>query len=72
MSSSRLAAIERVVERGIKAGGYPGASVVVGAAVFERVKLSWLQQHGRCRRTIYDVPSEQGHRHHYGDHDPLR
>ena len=30
MSSSRLAAIERVIERGIKAGGYPGASVVVG------------------------------------------
>ncbi|HEY2027484.1 MAG TPA: hypothetical protein VGG78_10770, partial [Gemmatimonadaceae bacterium] len=30
MSASRLATINRVVERGIKAGGYPGAAVVVG------------------------------------------
>ncbi|HET9011216.1 MAG TPA: hypothetical protein VFN38_05340, partial [Gemmatimonadaceae bacterium] len=30
MSAARLATINRVVERGIKAGGYPGASVVVG------------------------------------------
>ena len=46
MSENRLGAIERVVERGIKAGGYPGASVVVGrngAAVYEKGfgKLSW-------------------------------
>ncbi len=46
MSGNRLGAIERVIERGIKAGGYPGASVVVGrkgAAVFEKGfgKLSW-------------------------------
>ena len=46
MSSSRLAAIERVIQRGIKAGGYPGAAVVVGrngAAVYEKGfgKLSW-------------------------------
>ena len=30
MSSERLAKIDHVVERGISAGGYPGAAVVVG------------------------------------------
>lgn len=30
MSASRLATIDRVVQRGIDAGGYPGAAVVVG------------------------------------------
>ena len=30
MSAARLASIDRVVQRGIKAGGYPGASVVIG------------------------------------------
>lgn len=30
MSATRLAAIDRVVRRGMSAGGYPGASVVVG------------------------------------------
>lgn len=30
MSASRLATIDRVVQRGITAGGFPGASVVVG------------------------------------------
>ena len=64
MSSSRLAAIERVVERGIKAGGYPGASVIVGrkgAAVFEKGfgKLSWSASSAPVDavRTIYDVAS---------------
>src|SRR3954468_23857598 len=64
MSSSRLAAIERVVERGIKAGGYPGASVVVGrkgAAVFEQGfgKLSWSSSSTPvdAQRTIYDIAS---------------
>ena len=64
MSSSRLAAIERVVERGIKAGGYPGASVIVGrkgAAVFEKGfgKLSWSPSSTPvdAQRTIYDVAS---------------
>jgi len=44
MSSTRLAAIERVIQRGIKAGGYPGAAVVVGrngAAVYERGSASF-------------------------------
>jgi CubicO group peptidase (beta-lactamase class C family) len=64
MSSSRLAAIERVVERGIKAGGYPGASVVVGrkgAAVYEKGfgKLSWGESSTAvdAQRTIYDIAS---------------
>jgi CubicO group peptidase (beta-lactamase class C family) len=64
MSSSRLAAIERVVERGIKAGGYPGASVIVGrkgAAVFEKGfgRLSWSENSTPvdAQNTIYDVAS---------------
>jgi len=64
MSSNRLGAIERVIERGIKAGGYPGASVVVGrkgAAVFEKGfgRLSWSPNSTPvdAQRTIYDVAS---------------
>ena len=64
MSGSRLGAIERVVERGIKAGGYPGASVIVGrkgAAVFEKGfgRLSWSSSSTAvdAQRTIYDVAS---------------
>src|SRR6476646_450470 len=64
MSSSRLAAIERVVERGIKAGGYPGASVVVGrngAAVYQKGfgKLSWSDSSTPvdAQQTIYDIAS---------------
>ena len=46
MSSERLAMIDHVIQRGIKAGGYPGASVVVGrrgASVWQKGfgKLSW-------------------------------
>ena len=39
MSAERLEKIDHVIERGIKAGGYPGAAVVVGrrgAAVWEK------------------------------------
>src|SRR6266576_6708153 len=64
MSSTRLGAIERVIERGIKAGGYPGASVIVGrkgAAVFEKGfgRLSWSPNSTPvdAQRTIYDVAS---------------
>ena len=64
MSSERLAKIDHVVERGISAGGYPGASVVVGrrgAAVMERGfgKLSWEQNSNSvdAERTIYDLAS---------------
>ena len=34
MSASRLATVDRVVRRGINAGGYPGASVVIGRKGF--------------------------------------
>ena len=64
MSSSRLEAIDRVVQRGISAGGYPGASVVVGrkgAAVWEKGfgKLSWSPASLAvdADRTIYDIAS---------------
>ena len=64
MSASRLATIDRVVERGIKAGGYPGAAVVVGrkgAAVWEKGfgRLGWTDESGSVvpERTIYDLAS---------------
>jgi len=64
MSSVRLAKIDHVVERGIAAGGYPGASVVVGrrgAAVMEKGfgRLSWSSSSPAVTadRTIYDLAS---------------
>jgi CubicO group peptidase (beta-lactamase class C family) len=64
MSARRLAAIDRVVGRGITAGGYPGAAVVVGrkgAVVWERAfgRLSWetSSAHVATDRTIYDLAS---------------
>jgi len=64
MSSERLAKIDHVIERGISAGGYPGASVVVGrrgAAVWEKGfgKLSWEKGSTpvTASRTIYDLAS---------------
>jgi serine-type D-Ala-D-Ala carboxypeptidase len=64
MSSSRLEAIDRVVQRGISAGGYPGASVVVGrkgAAVWEKGfgRLSWspVSPAVDADKTIYDIAS---------------
>jgi len=64
MSASRLESIDRVIQRGIKAGGYPGAAVVVGrkgAAVWQKGfgSLSWSELSGAVDpdRTIYDVAS---------------
>src|SRR5688500_9816924 len=64
MSAERLESIDRVVERGIRAGGYPGAAVVVrrkGAAVWERGfgKLYWATASPavEAQTTIYDVAS---------------
>lgn len=64
MSASRLESIDRVVQRGLKAGGYPGAAVVVGrkgAAVWQKGfgNLSWSSVSGAVDpdRTIYDVAS---------------
>src|ERR1700733_10229386 len=64
MSARRLEAIDRVVSRGITAGGYPGAAVVVGrkgAVVWERAfgRLSWetSSPHVSTDETIYDLAS---------------
>jgi serine-type D-Ala-D-Ala carboxypeptidase len=64
MSAERLAMIDHVVERGITAGGFPGASVVVGrrgAAVVERGfgRLGWEKSSApvSADRTIYDLAS---------------
>lgn len=64
MSAARLRAIDRVLTRGISAGGFPGAAVVVGrkgAAVWQRGfgKLDW--QSGSMpvstTETFYDLAS---------------
>jgi len=64
MSAARLASIDRVVMRGINAGGYPGASVVVGRngyAVYQKGfgKLGWTANSPRVTadRSIYDLAS---------------
>jgi len=64
MSARRLATINRVVERGIKAGGYPGASVVVGrkgAVVWQKGfgHLGWTKDAASVTAdsTIYDLAS---------------
>ena len=64
MSSERLAKIDHVIERGISAGGYPGAAVVVGrrgAAVWQKGfgKLSWERGSSQvvAAKTIYDLAS---------------
>ena len=64
MSASRLATINRVVERGIKAGGYPGASVVVGrkgAVVWQKGfgRLGWTSDASSVTAdsSIYDLAS---------------
>jgi CubicO group peptidase (beta-lactamase class C family) len=64
MSAVRLASIDRIVMRGINAGGYPGAAVVVGRqgyAVFQKGfgKLGWTSSSARVTadRSIYDLAS---------------
>ena len=64
MSATRLAKIDHVVLRGISAGGYPGASVVVGrrgAAVWEKGfgRLDWTSSSPLVvpERSIYDLAS---------------
>ncbi len=64
MSAHRLGAIDRVVMRGISAGGYPGAAVVVGRngySVWQRGfgRLSWATSSPRVTadRSIYDLAS---------------
>ncbi|HJU69507.1 MAG TPA: serine hydrolase [Gemmatimonadaceae bacterium] len=64
MSAKRLAGIDRVVGRGIRAGGFPGASVIIGrrgAAVFSKGygRLGWTKDASRvdADNTIYDLAS---------------
>jgi CubicO group peptidase (beta-lactamase class C family) len=64
MSADRLETIDRVIQRGIAAGGYPGAAVVVGrkgAAVWEKGfgRLSWDASSPRVSadKSIYDLAS---------------
>lgn len=64
MSAARLAKIDHVVMRGIQAGGYPGAAVVVGrkgAAVWQRGfgRLDWTDESATVDPTesIYDLAS---------------
>jgi len=63
MSASRLAAIDEVVRRGIAAGGFPGAAVIVG----RRGGIVWERGYGTldwqsgipvdAERTMYDLAS---------------
>jgi len=64
MSAERLGAIDRVVERGVTAGGFPGAAVVVGRkgyAVWSRGigTLDWRAGSARVdpAETVYDLAS---------------
>ena len=64
MSAERLEAIDRVVQRGISEGGYPGAAVVVGrkgSAVLQKGygNLGWTggSAHVSAASTIYDLAS---------------
>jgi CubicO group peptidase (beta-lactamase class C family) len=64
MSAERLRSIDRVIQRGLKAGGYPGAAVVVGrkgAAVWEKGfgNLDWVNSDHSVSAdsTLYDIAS---------------
>ncbi len=64
MSAERLETIDRVVQRGLDAGGYPGASVVVGrngAVVWQKGfgHLGWTSNSPAVTadKTIYDLAS---------------
>jgi serine-type D-Ala-D-Ala carboxypeptidase len=64
MSATRLAKINRALERGILAGGFPGASIVVGRkgfAVWERGlgRITWSRDAAVVvpNRTVYDLAS---------------
>jgi CubicO group peptidase (beta-lactamase class C family) len=64
MSKARLEVVDRIVKRGIRGGGYPGAAVVVGregAAVLKRGygKMTWGSKGTpvSADQTIYDLAS---------------
>ncbi len=64
MSESRLAAVDRVVERGVAAAGFPGAAVIIGrrdATVLSKgygmLDYSPASAHVSPERTLYDLAS---------------
>ncbi len=64
MSAERLATIDRVIRRGITAGGYPGAAVVVGrkgATIWQKGfgHLGWTSDSPEVEadKSIYDLAS---------------
>src|SRR4051812_23204090 len=63
MSAERLAAIDRVVTRGISGGGFPGAAVVVGHDGFAVMRRGYGHVEGTSPgpavtdQTIYDLAS---------------
>jgi CubicO group peptidase (beta-lactamase class C family) len=64
MSAERLSSIDRVVKRGVTAGGYPGAAVIVGRrgyAAYEKGfgHLGWTSDSPAVspERSIYDLAS---------------
>ncbi|MGI9078250.1 MAG: serine hydrolase domain-containing protein [Gemmatimonadaceae bacterium] len=63
MSAGRLASIDRVIRRGISAGGYPGAAVVIGRkgfAVWQKGfgRLDWTHSaEVSAGTTVYDLAS---------------
>src|SRR5262245_5899024 len=63
MSAARLQKIDKVMLRAIKAGGFPGGSVIIGrrgASVYERGygSLTWSNKTPVvASRTIYDLAS---------------
>ena len=71
-------AIERVIERGIKAGDTPARRVIVGrkgAAVSRKASAGFMEHRSTpvdAQRTIYDVASLSRSSDHDRDHDSLR
>jgi CubicO group peptidase (beta-lactamase class C family) len=64
MSAERLARIDRIVDRGVKAGGFPGASVIVGRrgySVFKKGygRLGWTATSSPVvpDESVYDLAS---------------
>lgn len=64
MDAARLVEVDRIVQRGIAAGAYPGAALVVGRRGFAVVekgygRLTWQSRSTRVdpARTIYDLAS---------------
>ena len=63
MSAERLATIERVVQRGLSAGGYPGAAVIVGRKGYSVLSRGYgsLDWSGRVpvstQESLYDLAS---------------